>query len=119
MESLMRFGRKGCRAVLEHYREWVTAKGGNGDVDDTRNQIAYSRQAKEEWFDDRSPRGKLLQDVWNNRIRNRDPARGCLRKASHETCGVTLQLYFAFAVFVQYCESAVPRSIQIRSLKST
>ena len=82
MESLMRFGRKGCRAVLEHYCDWVALKGGNGDKDDTRNQIAYSRTAEVEWFNDDSPRGKLLQDVWINRIKNRDPARGCLRKAS-------------------------------------
>ena len=82
MESLMRFGRDGCRAVLEHYRDWVALKGGNGDMDDTRNQIAYSRTAEEEWFCDLSPRGKMLQDVWNNRIKNRDPARGCLRKVN-------------------------------------
>lgn len=66
--------------MLEHYSDWVAVKGGNGDMDDTRNQIAYSRTAEGEWFKDHSYRGKLLQDVWINRIKNRDPARGCLRK---------------------------------------
>ena len=76
MESLMRFGRDGCLAVLKHFNEWIAQNDADPDV--SRNQIAYAKVAKDLWFS--SPKHRILQDLWNNRVKNKDPTRGCLRK---------------------------------------
>jgi len=76
MESLMRFGRTGCVAVLKHFNEWIAQNDADPDV--SRNQIAYAKVAKDLWFS--SPKHRVLQDLWNNRVKNKDPTRGCLRK---------------------------------------
>ena len=72
----MRFGRPGCLAVLKHFNEWITQNDADPDV--SRNQIAYAKVAKDLWFS--SPKHRILQDLWNNRVKNKDPTRGCLRK---------------------------------------
>ena len=72
----MRFGRPGCLAVLKHFNEWITQNDADPDV--SRNQIAYAKVAKDLWFS--SPKHEVLQDLWNNRVKNKDPMRGCLRK---------------------------------------
>lgn len=72
----MRFGRTGCVAVLKHFNEWIAQNDADPDV--SRNQIAYAKVAKDLWFS--SPKHRVLQDLWNNRVKNKDPTRGCLRK---------------------------------------
>ena len=72
----MRFGRVGCVAVLKHFNEWIAQNDADPDV--SRNQIAYAKVAKDLWFS--SPKHRVLQDLWNNRVKNKDPTRGCLRK---------------------------------------
>ena len=76
MDSLMRFGRPGCLAVLKHFNEWICQNDKNPDF--SRDQIAYTKVAKDLWFS--SPKHEVLQDLWNNRVKNKDPMRGCLRK---------------------------------------
>ena len=72
----MRFGRPGCLAVLKHFNEWICQNDKNPDF--SRDQIAYTKVAKDLWFS--SPKHEVLQDLWNNRVKNKDPMRGCLRK---------------------------------------
>ena len=83
----MRFGRVGCVAVLKHFNEWIAQNC--MDPEKSQFQIAYAKVAKDLWFS--SPEHAVLQDLWNHRVKNKDPTRGCLRKVYF------LLYYFFFA----------------------
>ena len=78
----MRFGRKGCAAVLQHYEAWKKARierSGKNRKEELW-QIEYARAAERIWFQTDDELHLELQDIWENRIMNKQPVRGCIRK---------------------------------------
>lgn len=82
MESLMRFGRRGCVAVLQHYEAWKKSRAERTGKTrkEERWQIEYARAAERIWFQRNDELHLELQDIWESRIANKHPVRGCLRK---------------------------------------
>ena len=78
----MRFGRKGCAAVMQHYEAWKKARielSGKKRKEELW-QIQYARAAERSWFQTDDALHLELQDIWKNRIANKEPVRGCIRK---------------------------------------
>lgn len=78
----MRFGRSGCTAVLQHYEAWkkVHVERSGKKRKEERWQIEYARAAERIWFQRDDALHLELQDIWETRIANKHPVRGCLRK---------------------------------------
>lgn len=78
----MRFGRSGCTAVLQHYEAWkkVHVERSGKKRKEERWQIEYARAAERIWFQRDDALHLELQDIWQTRIANKHPVRGCLRK---------------------------------------
>ena len=78
----MRFGRKGCAAVMQHYEAWKKERiepSGKKRKEELW-QIQYARAAERSWFQTDDALHLELQDIWKNRIANKEPVRGCIRK---------------------------------------
>ena len=78
----MRFGRNGCTAVLQHYEAWkkIHVERSGKKRKEERWQIEYARAAERIWFQRHDALHLELQDIWETRIANKHPVRGCLRK---------------------------------------